>query len=323
MSIFTDKVKCQRLEISEAISYSDRPSVPTEYKEPSLCGMAHEIIANLFLGPMETCVSLDALRKNQVTAIVNCCPKIFPNAHEDHIKYSTIVVNDEDHADILQWLHPATSFIQNRLSSLSGEKCLVHCQYGVSRSSTVVIAYLMKYHTMSLNDAYILAKTQRPQVNPNQGFWEQLKVFEKELFDPSSNSLAPPPLNGLAWAETSYVTFNALGRDEDTAFSEFKRCYDLNLAKQALQHGLYLILGKGMNYPELNWYSSLCSEYCELLSHRVEDRAPLSLGDHMSENPAKLAVLNLIMSEDFRDDWGSDFRKEDEEKLLSIFTGMH
>ena len=36
---------------------------------------------------------------------------------------------------------------------------------GISRSSTVVMAFLMKFHNMMLRDAHKLVKSQRPKVN--------------------------------------------------------------------------------------------------------------------------------------------------------------
>ena len=42
---------------------------------------------------------------------------------------------------------------------------LVHCQMGKSRSVAIVIAYLMKYMDMKLNDAYMYVKRIRKYIN--------------------------------------------------------------------------------------------------------------------------------------------------------------
>jgi len=47
---------------------------------------------------------------------------------------------------------------------------LVHCHMGVSRSATVVIAYLMKYFHMTHREAYNFVKKKRSVINPNEGF---------------------------------------------------------------------------------------------------------------------------------------------------------
>ena len=61
-------------------------------------------------------------------------------------------------------------------------KVLVHCVAGVSRSATLCIAYLMKYHNMSLFDAHHKVWEARKIVRPNPGFWKQLIAYEKKLF---------------------------------------------------------------------------------------------------------------------------------------------
>jgi protein-tyrosine phosphatase len=59
-------------------------------------------------------------------------------------------------------------FIYNAIAS--GGKVLVHCWAGVSRSATIVIAYLMRMHEMQLGLAFNLVRTKRMIVNPNHGF---------------------------------------------------------------------------------------------------------------------------------------------------------
>ncbi|CAJ0566131.1 unnamed protein product, partial [Mesorhabditis spiculigera] len=62
-----------------------------------------------------------------------------------------------------------------------GSRVLVHCVAGVSRSASIVLAYLTKYHCRSLRDAYHLMKMKRPLVRPNLGFWRQLIAFEQNI----------------------------------------------------------------------------------------------------------------------------------------------
>ena len=61
------------------------------------------------------------------------------------------------------------------------KKILVHCQNSVSRSVTIIIAYLM--HTgKSLKDAINYVKSKRSQyTKPNIGFFKQLIAYEKQI----------------------------------------------------------------------------------------------------------------------------------------------
>ncbi len=61
------------------------------------------------------------------------------------------------------------------------ERCLVHCAAGVSRSATIVLAYLMKYHHNTLKEAFYFLIEKRPQIWPNEGFLLQLLRYETEL----------------------------------------------------------------------------------------------------------------------------------------------
>jgi hypothetical protein len=70
--------------------------------------------------------------------------------------------------------------IHNKI--LNNKKCLVHCQKGISRSTTIVLAYLMKYKNMRLYDAYVFVKDKRDKIDPNDGFWKQLKKYDVKLF---------------------------------------------------------------------------------------------------------------------------------------------
>jgi predicted protein tyrosine phosphatase len=70
-------------------------------------------------------------------------------------------------------------FIEECVSK--NQKVLVHCVAGVSRSPTMVIAYLMKKNRWSFEQAYSHVEKQRPFIEPNPGFLEQLQAMEMDL----------------------------------------------------------------------------------------------------------------------------------------------
>lgn len=47
---------------------------------------------------------------------------------------------------------------------------LVHCQAGVSRSASVVIAFIIKKFKVDFTEALSFVQSKRKAVNPNQGF---------------------------------------------------------------------------------------------------------------------------------------------------------
>jgi dual specificity phosphatase 12 len=52
---------------------------------------------------------------------------------------------------------------------------------GVSRSATVVCAYLMKTQSLSPEEALGMIRKSRPRCTPNEGFRTQLEVYRRML----------------------------------------------------------------------------------------------------------------------------------------------
>lgn len=80
-------------------------------------------------------------------------------------------------------LRPALRDIPQRIEEarLGGKKVLVHCAAGVSRSSSLVLGYLITFRGMTLRQAHDHLKAVRPIIRPNNGFWKQLVELETEL----------------------------------------------------------------------------------------------------------------------------------------------
>ncbi|KAI9440320.1 protein-tyrosine phosphatase-like protein [Lactarius indigo] len=96
-----------------------------------------------------------------------------------------VSISDYDGEDILTHLPATTSFIRAALAESPSNRVMVHCAMGISRSATVVIAYLIATSRMTVHEALAAVRARRPIVRPNRGFVSQLH----EYYSRFSNSL--------------------------------------------------------------------------------------------------------------------------------------
>jgi len=94
----------------------------------------------------------------------------------DAFTYVRIPVNDKPKAALYQWFASATRYIE-RVREEKG-RILVHCSVGRSRSVSVVLAYLVRFHEVSLAAALKLVQRCRKIALPNPGFLTQLEMWE-------------------------------------------------------------------------------------------------------------------------------------------------
>ena len=98
--------------------------------------------------------------------------------HNDDLEYKVIPVEDNDDTNLVLMLltQGAFEFIQDGIGIGS---VLVHCQLGMSRSASAVIAYMMVHEHLSFWDALLMTLRGRKSVNPNPGFCRQLLALER------------------------------------------------------------------------------------------------------------------------------------------------
>eukprot|EP01064_Diplonema_japonicum_P018397 TRINITY_DN27082_c0_g1_i1.p1 TRINITY_DN27082_c0_g1~~TRINITY_DN27082_c0_g1_i1.p1 ORF type:complete len:162 (+),score=25.91 TRINITY_DN27082_c0_g1_i1:50-487(+) len=136
--------------------------------EPRKLVDSSEIVPGVFLGGAKASKDLEGMHAMGIQNIVNVAGK---QHHPGVFCYHRCYVDDQPEESLLPLLPSAVSFIHT--SMCKNQKTLVHCRGGISRSPTVVIAYLMKHHNMSLQEAFDLTKSKR-YINPNKGFKSDL-----------------------------------------------------------------------------------------------------------------------------------------------------
>ena len=137
-----------------------------------------EIIPHLFIGSIGSASNLKQLQNYKITHIL-CCAKGIKNFFPDNFTYLNLEILDSENINIKQHFQESYKFIDDAIKN--NGNVLVHCHAGISRSSTIVIAYIMKSQKMSFDKVLDLMKAKRDKVKPNDGFIQQLKEYEKEL----------------------------------------------------------------------------------------------------------------------------------------------
>ncbi|CAF0941531.1 unnamed protein product [Adineta steineri] len=134
----------------------------------------------LFLGNRVHGSNLNLLERLQIKHIINAGETdISEKLPHDRFDIIYITMDDDIRTNIKQYFDRTNELLHNY--HMKNERCLVHCAAGVSRSATIVLAYLMKYHHNTLNDAFHYLLEKRPQIYPNDGFMLQLLRYENEL----------------------------------------------------------------------------------------------------------------------------------------------
>ena len=138
-----------------------------------------QILKFLYLGNYKHSSDNKELKKLKINYILNCAIECHNYNLPKNIKELHLKVKDSETFDILNYFDTANEFINK--CKLMGGICLVHCKLGVSRSTTFVIAYLIKYANLTTDEAFAFVKSKRSSIKPNNGFMRQLYMYEKIL----------------------------------------------------------------------------------------------------------------------------------------------
>ncbi|EIW69112.1 hypothetical protein TREMEDRAFT_44314 [Tremella mesenterica DSM 1558] len=170
------------------------------FHDPRFDCFPSRILPFLYLGNLEHAGNASLLHALGITHVVSVgesliqCEEGFDPIHGkvgntlcDEAKSGRIQVLDlcdirDDGNDPLRPLIArACEWIED--ARVNGGKVLVHCRVGVSRSASIVMAYIMQHQKIGLMDAYLLTRARRLNVliQPNLRFFHELFGWEVEL----------------------------------------------------------------------------------------------------------------------------------------------
>ncbi len=162
---------------------SSPASSPLQQEPPA------QIAENVFLGDLASAESPDVLATLGITHVLSVMsghvalpsPSLLPHLPPyQPLQRFQVSVQDHPFVELASHLPRTTAWIANALRDPHA-RVLVHCVQGISRSATVVAAYLMATKGLTPIAAVTRVKELRHCANPNEGFRSQLLEYEQCL----------------------------------------------------------------------------------------------------------------------------------------------
>ncbi|KAM4591216.1 dual specificity phosphatase 29-like isoform 2-T3 [Odontesthes bonariensis] len=143
----------------------------------------NQVWPSVYIGDEKTALERPGLMELGITHVLNAAEGKWNNVltgadyySDINIQYFGVEADDKPTFNISQYFCPAAEFIHEALSH-THNKVLVHCVMGRSRSATLVLAYLMMKHSLTVVDAIEHVRQHRC-ILPNHGFLKQLRALD-------------------------------------------------------------------------------------------------------------------------------------------------
>ena len=139
----------------------------------------NEIIkGKLWVGDSRSSINAQSLKEKNIHAVITVRGSLsnsikYYKKHEIDVLHLSL--GDNPDTNIAQFFPPVFHFIEEYNNN--NKAVLIHCWAGISRSTTLVISYVMRKEHMNVQDAIEYVRDKRPCTAPNKGFLNQLNVY--------------------------------------------------------------------------------------------------------------------------------------------------
>ena len=138
----------------------------------------NEVYPNIYVGNLACIYNTELLKKHDIKNVVTAVTGITPPYPESY-NYLNLDLIDSFQEEIIDKFTESNQFIEKAINN--NEKILVHCICGVSRSSTLVIAYLLSKKIGNVEEIIKMLQEKRDIINPIQNFRNQLELYYAKL----------------------------------------------------------------------------------------------------------------------------------------------
>jgi Dual specificity phosphatase, catalytic domain len=146
----------------------------------------------VFIGALQAALDEERLRKAGISLVVDASGQRYED--QDGIEYFRLDIEDVPSSapELRRAFSPVTDLTHQRIER--GESVLIHCSAGVSRSATLVLAYVLRFrvelcgvdvaegeHGDDVERALRYLQRLHPRAGPNEGFMRALRDWQTEL----------------------------------------------------------------------------------------------------------------------------------------------
>lgn len=186
---------------------------------------ATNILPGLWIGSIYAATEKKFIEDNNINYVLtvsNDLPKF-----SESINHLTIPMRDEKDFNIMKYFSKTSQYIneaifgnENKNVTEPKNNILIHCQLGISRSATVVAAFILQkylqdqnsfsrlginYKFDSVSSVVKFLQRKRPTISPNPGFIKQLELWKKLQ-------------NKSKWASMDYIRLSTVSLCKDLKY---------------------------------------------------------------------------------------------------------
>jgi len=175
--------------LKDFLSKPPEPKIPSDFfdEKPPEVKFTEIIPGKLLISTSEQSKSPEFINHHKITAVLSFENDLendsenktnvsnTPPPHNESLIVKTIKIADKCKTDIKTHFDDIIEFIN------ANRTVLVTSNRAKSRSATAIIAYLMAFHEMDLNEAREFLAAKRSTIMPNFSYLGQLKFYEDEI----------------------------------------------------------------------------------------------------------------------------------------------